>query len=211
MNLFLAKVEETTTPDDFRMTVRILPEMKLLPKEELPRFPFFFSNRGETGKIGDLVWIVSNAEFSLGFVLGKVSKIDWTNDYSSQSFSKESFENIRNVYVEFKGVIIPYTNLSIIYWDNNCIHAVDGRDGSFYIGYSSGTINVIKKDEVLFMTEGSSEPNVFHMEHDNVSIKAQKIYLNAESIYLGRKYYGNVVVTQSNDAEIVVSSPGVFA
>ena len=74
METYLAIVEETATPDDFRLTVRILPEMRnIMGTSELPRFPFFFGNKAFTGKKQELVWVVANAEFTMGYVILKLN------------------------------------------------------------------------------------------------------------------------------------------
>ena len=214
METYLAIIEGTATPDDFRLTVRPLPDMKLIMDiGTLPRFPFFFGNKAYTGKIGELVWITSNSEFTMGFVMGLVSKFSWKDDYSSQSISTDVFEKIRNVYVSLKGVIFPFSDLEVTYWDNTCIHAVDRRDGRLIIGYSSGSINIISKDEVLFMVGGDNafKNSVLQITKDTISIKAETIYINGEEVYLGRNIYGPVVVTTGVDGNISTGAKGVFA
>ncbi len=214
METYLAIVEGTATPDDFRLTVRPLPDMKLiLDISTLPRFPFFFGNKAYTGKVGELVWIVCNKEFTMGYVLGLVNKFSWKDNYTDQSISTESFENIRNVYVNLKGIVLPFSDLEITYWDNSCIHAVDRRDGKLIIGYSSGSINIIGKDEILFMIKGKSafSDSIIQMTSDTISIKAETIYINGEEVHLGRHSYGPVVVSQGSDAAVNVAAKGVFA
>ncbi len=214
METYLAIIEETATPDDFRLTVRIIPEMRnIMDTLELPRFPFFFGNKAYTGKKKELVWVIANKEFTMGYVMGVVSKFNWNNEYKDQSITLEAFEKIRDVYIDLRGIVIPFTDLEITYWDNTCIHAVDRRDGKLLIGYSSGSINIIGKDEVLFMVGNSNKKknSMIHMKDDTISIKAEKIYLNGEDVYLGRRTYGSVVVTTGAEANTAVAASGVYA
>lgn len=214
MKTYLAIVEGTATPDDFRLTVRPIPEMRnIMETGLLPRFPFFFGNKAYTGKLKELVWIVSNEEFTMGYVMGLVSKFNWNDDYSEQSITLDTFEKIRNVYVELRGIVLPFSDLEITYWDNTCIHAVDRRDGKLLIGYSSGSINIISKDEILFMVGNSDKQknSIIHVTDDTISLKAENIYINGEKVYLGRNSYGPVVVTHGNDINVAVAAKGVFA
>ena len=214
MKIYLAKIEGTATPDDFRLTVRILPDMRdILDAGDLPRFPFFFGNRAYTGKLSELVWVLSNDEFTMGYVMGGVSKYDWNDDYAEQSITLDIFEKIRNIYVDLRGIILPFSDLEVTYWDNTCFHAIDRRDGKMIIGFSSGSINIISEDEVLFMvgTEDSKKNSVFRITNDSVSIKAESIYLNGENVYMGRNSYGKVVVTTGGDITTALAAKGVFA
>ena len=215
METYLAIIEETATPDDFRLTVRILPNMRnIMDTLELPRFPFFFGTKAYTGKKKELVWVVSNKEFTMGYVMGLVSKFNWNNEYGDQSITLDAFENIRNVYVSLRGIVLPFTDLEITFWDNTCIHAVDRRDGKLIIGYSSGSINIIGEDEVLFMVGNSDDKkksSMIHIRDDKISIKAERIYLNGENVYLGRNSYGPMVVTKGDDINVAVAAKGVYA
>ncbi len=215
METYLAIVEGTATEDDFRLTVRPLPQMKLIMDiGVLPRFPFFYGNKAYTGKIGELVWIVANSEFTMGYVMGLVSKYSWEDDYSSQSVTKDTFEKIRNAYITLKDVIIPFSDLEVTYWDNTCIHAVDRRDGRLIIGFNSGSINIIGKDEVLLMVGDEEHPRkkaLIHLTKDTLTLKADNVYVNGESVYLGRHAYGPLVVSQGTEANVNLAAKGVYA
>ncbi len=214
METHLAIIEGTATPDDFRLTVRPIPDMKLvMDVGTLPRFPFFFGNKAYTGKIGELVWIISNADFTMGYVMGIVSKFSWKDEYIGQSITEDVFEKIRNVYLNFKGILLPFSDLEISYWDNTCVHAVDRRDGKLIIGYSSGSINIISKDEILFMVGGDNafKSSLLHITEDTISIKAEEIFLNGAKVFLGRNSYGPLVVTQGTDGTVTTGAKGVFA
>ena len=183
MDTYLAIVEGTSTPDDFRLTVRPLPNMKLIIDiGTLPRFPFFFKNKTYTGKIGELVWILANKEFTMGYVVGKANKFSWNDEYLSQSITTDIFEKIRNVYVDLKGIILPFSDLEITYWDDNCLHAVDARDGRLIIGYSSGSINIISKDEILLMEKRIEE--IF----ENYQLLCEELEVKSHVITSFRKY-----------------------
>ncbi len=214
METYLAIIEGTATPDDFRLTVRPLPEMKrIMDISALPRFPYFYGNKAYTGKVGELVWIIANDEFTMGYVMGLVSKYSWEGNYTSQSITTENFEKIRDAYLTIKDTMIPFSDLEITYWDNTCIHAVDRRDGKLIIGYSSGSINIIGKDEVLFMVAGDTvdKNSIIKMTKDTITIKAETLYVNGEEVFLGRYSYGPVVVTQGNDANVFTGAKGVYA
>jgi len=209
MDIYLGQIEGTATPDDFRLTVRILPDMRnILLTGDLPRFPFFFGSKAYTGKSQELVWVVSNKEFTMGYILGRVTKFDWGENYSDQSITLDAFESIRNVYVELRGQVFPFSDLEITYWDNTCIHAIDRRDGKLIIGFSSGSINIISNEEVILMTNKNT---VFHMSEDTISLKAETIYINGEEVYMGRNSYGSVVVTKATGIDAAVAAKGVYA
>jgi len=214
MDIYLALIEGTATPDDFRLSVRVLPNMRnLLDISTLPRFPYFFGNKAYTGKIGELVWIISNTEFTMGYILGLVSKYDWDGSYADQSILLENFEKIRNVYVELRGVVLPFSDLEIVYWDNASIHAIDRRDGKTIIGFSSGSINIISNTEVLLMVGNNvtGAKSIIQILENKISLQADSIFLNGENVYLGRNSYGPVVVTQGSDINVTSAAKGVFA
>lgn len=215
MNIYLAKIEGTATPDDFRLTVRPLPNMvDILDKSSLPRFPFFFGNKAYTGKVGELVWILSNDEFTMGYVMGLISKFNWDEKYEDQSITLEILEKIRDIYVDLKGIILPFSDLEVTYWDNTCIHAIDRRDGKTIIGYSTGSINIISATEVLFMVgnpSDSKKSSVIEMTSEKISIKAESIFINGSEVRLGRNEFGKVVVAQASDMSVTTASKGVYA
>ena len=215
MELYIAKIEETATPDDFRITLRILPNLiDIEGNSNLPRFPFFFGNKGYTGKIGELVWVVSNDEFTMGYVMGRISKFDWNEDYSSQSITKVTFDKITNIRVDLGGGRFLLTDLELTYWDNTCIHAINRRDGSTIIGYSSGALHILSPTEVLHVIpneESKMKKSIFQMTKDKITLKAESIYLNAEDVYLGRYFYGSMLVTQGSGLNFATAAKGIHA
>ncbi len=215
MELYLAKVEQTCTPDDFRLTVRILPHLaEIQDTNDLPRFPAFFGNKGYTGKVDEVVWVTANEEFSMGYVMGVVNKFDWEEDYASQSVTKDNWDKISKASVQFGVRALPFTDLELIYWDNTCMHMINRRDGSLIIGYSSGSIHIVSETELLHIipnAEDSTKSSVIQMTDSKISLRAEEIFINGKKVFLGRKSYGPLVVTQGSDTNVALAAEGVFA
>ena len=67
---YLAEVVSVSQPKDNRLGVRVLPYMEGIESSKCPVWPSFFKDELFTGKNGDLVWVICDDEFSLGYVFG---------------------------------------------------------------------------------------------------------------------------------------------
>ena len=69
--LHLAKIAGYPDWDqnDDRLFVQITPEMDNITKD-LPCWPYFFRDEQFKGNVGELVWVICDDEFSVGYILG---------------------------------------------------------------------------------------------------------------------------------------------
>jgi len=191
-SLYIAKIEALATPEDDRLQVRVLPEMESLDKSYLPVWPFFFKNQTITGNLGDLVWCIANTEFTMGYVLGYANSYSWIGDYASSSIPTSLKDKLDNVHVELRGKLLSYRDIIVTYWNESSIHFVDRSTGAHITAFTSGTVSIVRPEEIILAVGAKS---MIKIDEQEIVLTAQKVRLAGE-VRLGNNPQGNVLVTQ---------------
>lgn len=205
MRLSLAKVVSSPTVTNLRTQVRILPDMADIQEENLlPWYPPFFKDEITFTRADELVWVITNEEFSIGFILGLVSSYTWIGSYESQSIPDTLRQAIDQAYVQFRGRVLAYQNLKVVYWDENCLHFIDRTDGSFTIAFRQGTIHRVSPSAI----EATAGTSSFVITDGNIRLTADRIHLSG-LVRMGKNPKGKVLVaagdfaTQGSPSEYV--------
>lgn len=190
--LYMAEIAGVSAKENTRLQVRILPDMASINKEYLPIWPSFFKHQALTGKPGDLVWCVANEEFTTGYILGYVNSITWGGTYKEDSLSKSFLDNLDDIHVELRGLVLNYRDIIITYWDSSCMHFIERSTGASISAFSSGTLSIVRPNEILQSVEKGGSVRI---NKDEVVISAATIRL-AGDVRLGSNPKGKVLVTQ---------------
>lgn len=210
---YLAEVVNVSQSKDNRLGVRVIPHMNGIETSKCPFWPSFFKDELYTGKEGELVWVICDDEFSMGYVFGLANYNTYPDRLSTESGSSvfgESADGIalsipvdlRNTMsktlLSLKGLMLSLDNVKVTYWDKNCIHYIERSTGGMVIAYSSGSLYVFRQDEFIIKM-GSS---VLRMDAKSLNAVSDAINLQSESIGLGNSTsMGNVLVTNGSSAE----------
>ena len=156
-------IEGLKTLESNAFTVRIIPEQALFEdKVLLPRFPVFIQDEQDAYLVGDTVWILTNYDFSVGYILGKIeSKYGYTSislfldkinqleekagTYKKSDLLQLSVKVNSNLYFEFHNI---QTGMSgKIY--NSGVQYIFLPDGACHM-YSKSTTIIIDKDGNMY-------------------------------------------------------------
>lgn len=212
---FLAEVVDIAHIKDSRLGVRVLPYMKGISKTECPVWPSFFKDSLYTGKIGDLVWVICDKEWSMGYVFGLANyntysestdaernAYEKSKDNISLSIPTALTDAISQASAEVDGLYLNLDNVKVTYWDDNCIHYIERSTGGKVIAFKSGSLYIMRQNEFL-MKIGS---NVIKVGPESMSISGGKVKIQSDYIGLGNgQCNGNVLVTNG------VSGLGAYA
>lgn len=208
--LYLAEIVSDSSESDSRLQVRPLPQMENIPSTLCPVYPYFFRDEALTGKTGELVWIVSNTDFTVGYVLGPANYNTYsyqTGVFEDQSIPVDLKQAINDSLVQLKSEKLSFVNLKVTFWNEDCIHFIERSNGGFIIAYRSGAIHIFKESEVLLRIGNSK----IYMNSDTITIAADSLNLQSESVGLGRNPTGSVLITAGTGKEAPITSEYVRA
>jgi hypothetical protein len=166
---------------------------------QLPKWPFFFKDRVFVGNVDDLVWVVTNNDYTTGYILGQAAEIAWGEDYRSSSVSESRFEKFSDILINAHGRTLYYVNIDILYWNEQAVHIRDRSTGETIIILATGVVHSIFNDEI-FMSVGES----------SIHITAEEITLTANVISLGGQNGSSRVQLGSNPKGKVMTIEGVL-
>lgn len=204
-SIYLARIEGPITNSDSRLMVRVLPEMEDINPDQLPRWPSFFRNELLTGKPGALVWVISNEEFTTGFVLGYANFYTWRDDYGEASIPKDLYDALDNANINLKGKVMNFADSQVTFWNENTLHFVERSSGSSIVAYSNGTIHAIRP-EVVEIIVGSS---VLQIKEEEIIISAKNVRIEGE-VKLGKNPQGKAFVSSGVSGQNAVASKDVW-
>jgi hypothetical protein len=191
MNIYLAEIVAIASNKDSRTQVRVLPHMQGIIKEHLPIWPSFFANHIITGKVGDLVWVIANEDFSVGYVLGYASMSTETGLYEAISIPSKLFDTLSNIHLELKGTLLNYRDIIITHYSEFSIEFFQRKDGTHIIAFTNGTLHIVRPNEITMIVGSSS----FSIKNGEISMDAVSLKLGGKSVQLGKMPTGQVLVT----------------
>lgn len=185
----VAKVELNMEQNDCRLTLRLLPEMENLDSKYLPRWPWFFGQRFINCKQGELVWVITNPEYSMGFVMGMANSYTWGGSYVEPSIKKTVFDTLANVQLELKGKLLNFGDIEVTFFNEKSAHFIERPTGGHVIVFSDGTIQIVRPKEI-FMKVGKS---VLKMTNEEIHLTADTVRIGGK-VRLGNNPKGKVFV-----------------
>lgn len=218
---YLAEIVDVAQPKDNRIGVRVLPYMKGISASECPLWPSFFKDSLYTGKKGELVWVLCDNEFSIGYVFGPANYTTYPDIIdSSTSTVYEKSENtnlsipsdlrdkITKSSADVIGRYLNLENIKVTYWDDNCVHYVERDTGGMVMAYKTGSLFIFRQNELIIKIG----PTLFKMDANSFSASANSIKLQSEYVGLGNSNCaGKVLVTEGSTAEGAYVSSAVHA
>ena len=214
---YIAEIVNVAQPKDNRLGVRIYPHMKGISASKCPVWPSFFRDSLLTGKEGDLVWVICDDEFSMGYVFGLANYNtypDIVDDSGHPTVFEKSLDNIplsiptdletniSKAYADVDGMYLSLNNVKVTYWDKNCIHYIERDTGGKIIAFNSGSLYIFRQNEFIVKIGKS----VLKLDSASLAAVAEKsIKLHSDFVGLGNEESkGNVLVTNG------VSGLGAF-
>ncbi len=224
---YTAQVVESATVDDNRLRVRILPQMKDVDSSLCPVYPSFFRDSLYTGKVGDLVWVICDDEFSMGYVFGRANYntypdrtvMDGESSYRKGpngeilSIPSDLRDSINRSVSELEMKYLDMGNAKVTYWDKDCMHYIDRNTGSKVIAFRNGSFYIMGPDRFVMKVGGS----VIKIESGTVSISAEGsgegkgIKLQSGYVGLGMNPSNNVMINDVDSGNSAMLSEYVFA
>ena len=193
--LHLAKIygyPEWSEYDD-RLFVQITPEMDNITTN-LPCWPYFFRDEQFVGKTGDLVWVICDDEFSVGYILGQANYFAYPEDQTTfldYSMKEDFKKSITNITVDLLSEQLSFTDIKVQYWNNHSIHFVERSTGGFIIAYDSGSILIMRPSHFFVKIADS----ILKIDAAGISLKGDVIKAQAPEVNLGENPSYNVLVT----------------
>ena len=217
-NLYLGRIVGTVN-DTYgdRLQVKITPQMDNINDGECPLFPHFFKDQSLTGTSNELVWVVCNDDFSLGYVLGLANYNTYSEDketFTQYSIPSTLKDNISTSLEGLKADTFDYSNLKVTYWNENAIHFVEKTTGGMVIAFNTGTFYIFRPNEFIINIKGSSSAtarNAIKIDSNGVSILGDKINLQSDDVGLGNNPAGYVNITNGSTAQTSITSTSVRA
>lgn len=205
--LYLSKIVADSDPfkGECRLQVKIIPHMDNIPNNLCPIYPYFFKDEALTGKVGELAWVISNDDFTVGYVLGLAN-------YNSYSYKRGNLEDytiptsllsdINKYLVKLKSEELAFVNMKVTFWNNDCIHFVEKTSGGSIIAFRNGTISITKPNEIFYKVGDSK----IFISNNSITLDSKNIYLQSDYVGLGRNPTGNVLITSGVGKEAPVTS-----
>lgn len=196
--LHLAKIVGYPAWSDYddRLFVRITPEMDNI-SENLPCWPYFFKDEQFVGKTDDLVWVICDDEFSVGYILGFANYFSYPEDQETfKSYSiRESLKNyIDNCLVDLKASKFAWGDMKVSFWNDTCIHFIERSTGGMIVAYDVGSIFIMRPTEFIVKISNT----VLKMDSTGFTVGADKIRMQSEDVGLGENPVNYVVVTSGS-------------
>lgn len=105
--LYLARIVANSAEGNTRLRVKVLPYMESLDDYACPEWSCFNRQHIITGDVGDLVWVVANDDFSLGYIIGYANY----TTYSEETFYKMTIDDRGNeIYLSIPPKMIEDLN-----------------------------------------------------------------------------------------------------
>lgn len=209
--LYLATVVDATT-NDHRLGIKITPQMDSIDSSQCLRWPSFFKDEMTLAAVGDLVWVICNNDFSLGYVLGVAS----LNTYRGESFEEYSIpkdlkdkisENLQQIQLG----AFTIANAKVEFWNETSIHFVERETGGKIIAFNNGTLYIFRPNEFIVKI-GNDDKNIIKLTKDGFSVfSAAGIKLGSDLVTLGNNPLGNVLVNTGNESSTAYTSKSVQA
>lgn len=208
-----AKAGNPDKPQDspnFRIKIRVTPEMDSIDEDYLPIWPCFFKYQGITGKVGDLVWVLCNEEFTIGYILGFMNPYTWSGSYINDSIPKTVFNAVDSMHVALRGRLLNYKDIIVTYWDQQSLHFVERSTGASVIALTSGVLHIVRPGEILMAVMNSDSTSMIKIDANETVITSKAIRLQG-TVYLGDSPQGNVLVTSGPTGKNGRPSDNVWA
>lgn len=207
MEIYLASIEGVSGPGNTRVQVRVLPHMKLIDRDSLPIWPYFFKHQAITGKLGENVWCISNPDFSMGYVLGLANDYTITGKYEENSLSVDLFKLFEDNYFKANAHLYNKSDLIVSFYNKDAIHFTKRESGETIIAYSNGSYIQASADIHSFNV-GTS---YIKIEQGKISIVADKILLSSNDVCIGNNPQGNLLISPTSDSASAIISKSVRA
>ena len=220
---YLARVVGVAKSKDNRLSVQVLPQMEGIPVTKCPCWPSFFRDELFTGKNGDLVWVICDDEFSMGYVLGLAnyntyseyvdtddtsSVYEKSTDGISLSIPSDLRSAITQASLSVEGFALNLNNVKVTYWDDNCIHYIERDTGGMVIAYKSGSLYIFRQNEFIIKIAST----ILKLDSNSLSGVAEAIKLQSPFVGLGdANSQGNVLVTNGVSGLSAYPSSAVHA
>ena len=223
---YLAEIASVANAKDNRLGVRILPQMEnrtFIPDSKCPVWPSFFKDEMFTGKKGDLVWVICDDEFSMGYVFGMANYNtypDIVDVKGNSSVYEKSLDGIdlsipsdlraaiSEASVSISGLMLSLDDVKVTYWDSNCIHYVERRTGGMVMAFKSGSLYIFRQNEFIIKIGKS----VLKLDADSLSAVSDSILMQSDFVGLGNsRSMGNVLVTTGTSSSTAMVSESVHA
>ena len=219
---YLAEIVDVAQPKDNRLGVRVLPHMKDILAKDCPLWPSFFKDSLYTGKVGELVWVLCDDEFSIGYVFGPANYTTYPDivDTNTSTVYEKSSEGI-NLSIpsdlrdkistsasEVLGRYLNFENIKVTYWDDNCVHYVERDTGGMIIAYKSGSFYIFRQNEMVIKIG----PTLFKLDSGSFGVLSNSIKLQSDYVGLGgADCAGRVLVTEGSTVDGAYVSSSVHA
>ena len=208
--LHLAKIKGWPEEEyDDRLFVQIVPEMEDI-SDNLPCWPHFFKEKHYKGQVDDLVWVVCDEEYSVGYILGHANYFAYPEDttsFISESITETLKTTVSQILSDIEMSSLSFYNIEVTFWNDNCIHMVERSTGGFILAYDSGSIFIMRPDQ--FMVKIGD--NIFRISSTSVAFNALKIQLQSDEVRLGNNPDNSVVVTSGTGEGMASTSDSVYA
>ena len=211
--IYIAEIVATPALDDNRAIVRVLPYMKDAKDAECPRWSSFYRERVFAGKVGDLVWVVCDNEFSNGFILGAANYSCMPADtFEKYSITEDLWESLSETLVDTSAKGLNFTNLQVTYWNKHCVHFIERDGGGSIIAYDNGSMFIMRKDEFLVKIGR----NMLRINKDSISLSTGEdesggtVAIQSPDIRLGLSPSKNALGTMGTQADIAETSEYVW-
>lgn len=209
--LHLAKIAGYPDWDqnDDRLFVQITPEMDNITKD-LPCWPYFFRDEQFKGNVGELVWVICDDEFSVGYILGFANYFAYPEDKTSflnYSIKSDFKSKLSNMQVELKMETLNFVNMKVTYWDSNSVHFVERSTGGYIIAYQTGSIFIMRPSEFYVKIANS----IIKLDATGVSMVGNAVRIQSPDVELGENPQCRVLVTSGSDGSNAKVSDSVKA
>ena len=218
--LYIAKVVYTSADEDSRLQVKVLPYMEDIPDSSCPKWPFFFKDELYSGRADELVWVVCDDHFNIGFILGPANYTTYVSgDYSTAtkdnktitlSVSQKNLLDAINTSAKAVGALaigsessgnFTTTDMKVSYWSDSCIHFVDRNNGGLVIAYSNGSIMVMSPSKFFVHIGSSSSGATIKLDSSSFSVCGSSVKIQGDYVGLGKEPKGKILVTEGASAE----------
>lgn len=193
--LHLAKIKGFPAWSDYddRIFVQITPEMDNI-SNDLPCWPYFFKDEQFVGKVDDLVWVICDDEYSVGYILGFANYFAYPEDqetFKEYSIKENLKEKIDNCLISLKASTFSWGDMKVSFWNDSCIHFVERSTGGFIIAYNVGSIFIMRPTEFIVKIANSS----IKMNSTGFTVGADSIRIQSDDVGLGQNPVNYIVVT----------------
>ena len=206
--IYIAQVVGVANSGDDRLQVRVLPQMQnymTLPDDQCPKWSFFFRDEfyTGTGAANNYVWVISNDDFSVGYILGAANYTTYSSEstlYKQKSIPSDLTKAIKESIATLRGEQYSFKNLKVTFWNNDSIHFIERSTGGSIIAFRNGTLYIARPDEFAIVM---GETKFTMSKQKGISLSGTSIKLGSNDVFIGNKADGKILVTTGvtgNDA-----------